>query len=214
MTICRGRHAKPSTTCSERTRSSVRQRTKPKPREETRGKQETMDNMYGDEASPKIWKTSRTCLRGRPKNGQNIGWGKNSRLWASSSAKKVLLTAEKVEIGPKLAKIQHGVKLDIFKITRIWHWIRGVFCHHFCVARLLPASSGGRGLNSVSDSSGGSCTTPSASGTLSRPDLGRAPSSEESMRVRLWWITPGSPDSEVLQLVHFANNILPSCVCL
>ena len=29
---------------------------------------------------------------------------------ASSSAKKVLLTAEKVEIGPKLAKISGGVK--------------------------------------------------------------------------------------------------------
>ena len=32
----------------------------------------------------------------RPKNGQNFGWGENSRFWASSSAKKVLLTAEKM----------------------------------------------------------------------------------------------------------------------
>ena len=38
------------------------------------------------------------------------GWGKNSRFWASSSAKKVPLTAEKVEIGPKLTKISGGVK--------------------------------------------------------------------------------------------------------
>ena len=36
--------------------------------------------------------------------------GKNSRLWAFSSAKKVLLTAEKVGIGPKLAKITGGAK--------------------------------------------------------------------------------------------------------
>ena len=49
-------------------------------------------------------------MRGRPKNGQNFGWGKNSRFWASSSAKKVLLTAEKIEIGQKLAKISGGVK--------------------------------------------------------------------------------------------------------
>ena len=45
------------------------------------------------------------------------GGVKISRLWASSSAKKVLLTAEKVGIGPKMAKIQYGVKSDIFKIT-------------------------------------------------------------------------------------------------
>ena len=51
-----------------------------------------------------------TGLRGRPKNGQNFGWGKNSRLWAFFSAKKVHLTTEKVEIGPKLAKISGGVK--------------------------------------------------------------------------------------------------------
>ena len=31
------------------------------------------------------------------KNGQNFGWGNISTFWASSSAKKVLLTAEKVE---------------------------------------------------------------------------------------------------------------------
>ncbi len=31
---------------------------------------------------------------GRPKNGQNFGWGKNSRFWASSSAKEVLQTTE------------------------------------------------------------------------------------------------------------------------
>ena len=31
----------------------------------------------------------------RPKNGQNFGWGKKSRFRASSSDKKVLLTAEK-----------------------------------------------------------------------------------------------------------------------
>ena len=40
----------------------------------------------------------------------NFGWGENSRFWASSSAKKVLLTAEKVEIGPKLTKISGGVE--------------------------------------------------------------------------------------------------------
>ena len=80
--------------------------------QESRGRntQETMDTACGDEAGPKIWKNSRTSLRGRPKNGQNFGWGKNSRLWASPSAKKVLLTAEKVGIGPKLAKISGGVK--------------------------------------------------------------------------------------------------------
>ena len=33
---------------------------------------------------------------GRPKNGQNFGWGEISPFWASSSAKKVLPTAEKV----------------------------------------------------------------------------------------------------------------------
>ena len=38
------------------------------------------------------------------------GGVKNSRLWAFSSAKKVLLTAEKVGIGPQLAKISGGVK--------------------------------------------------------------------------------------------------------
>ena len=54
-------------------------------------------------------------MRGRPKNGQNFGWGKNSRFWASSSAKKVPLTAEKVEIGPQMAKIQYGEKPDIFE---------------------------------------------------------------------------------------------------
>ena len=43
-----------------------------------------------------IWGINRTSLRGRPKNGQNFGWGKISTFWASSSAKKVLLTAEKV----------------------------------------------------------------------------------------------------------------------
>ena len=58
----------------------------------------------------KNFENSRTSVRGRPKNGQNFGWGKNSRLWAFSSAKKVLLTAEKVGIGPKLAKISGGVK--------------------------------------------------------------------------------------------------------
>ena len=61
------------------------------------------------------FENSRTSLRGRPKNGQNFGWGKNSRLWAFSSAKKVLLMAEKVEIGQKLAKISGGVNLDILK---------------------------------------------------------------------------------------------------
>ena len=35
--------------------------------------------------------------------------------WASSSAKEVPLTAEKVGIGPKLVKFSGGVKLDIFK---------------------------------------------------------------------------------------------------
>ena len=38
------------------------------------------------------------------------GGVKKLRLWAFSSAKKVLLTAEKVGIGPKLAKISGGVK--------------------------------------------------------------------------------------------------------
>ena len=71
-----------------------------------------------------VWRRSRQDM-----------WGKKSRFWASSSAKKVLLTAEKVEIGqklakisggvkpghleegegPKMAKIHHGVKPDIFK---------------------------------------------------------------------------------------------------
>ena len=92
-----------------------------------------MDTVCGHGAGPKIWNNSRTSLRGRPKNGQNFGWGKNSRCWASSSAKKVLLTAEKVgsahltkksggvkhryleEGGPKMAKIQYGVKPDIFE---------------------------------------------------------------------------------------------------
>ena len=40
-----------------------------------------------------------------------ISGGVKIRFWASSLAKKVLLTAEKVEIGPKLAKISGGVKL-------------------------------------------------------------------------------------------------------
>ena len=70
-------------------------------RKTQRKTQETMDTVCGEEAGPKIWKNSRTSLRGRPKNGQNFGWGTNSRVWASSSAKKVLLTAEKVGIGPK-----------------------------------------------------------------------------------------------------------------
>ena len=78
-------------------------------RKTQRKTQETMDTVCGDEAGPKIWRTS---LRGRPKKLAKIsGGGKNSRLWASSSAKKVLLTAEKVGIGPKLAKISGGVKL-------------------------------------------------------------------------------------------------------
>ena len=65
----------------------------------------------------------------------NFGWGKNSRFRASSSAQKVLLTAEKgigpklakisggvkpghlEEGGPKMAKIEYGAKPDIFKIT-------------------------------------------------------------------------------------------------
>ena len=43
-----------------------------------------------------------TSVRLRLKNGQNSGWYENSTFWASS-AKKVLLTAEKVG-GPKLTK--------------------------------------------------------------------------------------------------------------
>ena len=33
---------------------------------------------------------------GGPKMAKIFGWGKKSRFWASSSAKKVLLTAEKM----------------------------------------------------------------------------------------------------------------------
>ena len=39
-----------------------------------------------------------------------LGWGKISTFWACSSAKKVLLTAEKVGSGPILTKISGGVK--------------------------------------------------------------------------------------------------------
>ena len=54
------------------------------------------ENQKGDQGGgPKMAKIS-ASLRGRPKNGQNFGWGKNSRFWASSSAKKVLQTAEKM----------------------------------------------------------------------------------------------------------------------
>ena len=41
---------------------------------------------------------------------KNFGWGKISTFWASSSAKKVLPTAEKVGSDPKLTKISGGVK--------------------------------------------------------------------------------------------------------
>ena len=68
-----------------------------------------MDTVWRRNPAQK-YENSRTSLRGRPKNGQNFGSGKNSRLWAFSSAKKVLLTAEKVGIGPKLVKISGGVK--------------------------------------------------------------------------------------------------------
>ena len=44
-----------------------------------------------------FWKVKRVTREGRPKNGENFGWGKFSTFWASSSAKKVLLTAEKGE---------------------------------------------------------------------------------------------------------------------
>ena len=65
---------------------------------------------------------------GGAKNSQNSIWGKTGHLkraaqkrptfwvgkistfWASSSAKKVLLTAEKVGVGPNLTKISGGVK--------------------------------------------------------------------------------------------------------
>ena len=44
-----------------------------------------------------IWKVKTvTSVRGRPKNGQNFRWSEISTHWASSSAKKVLLTAGKV----------------------------------------------------------------------------------------------------------------------
>ena len=36
--------------------------------------------------------------------GQNFGWGENSRFWASSSAKKVLLTTEKMGSGQNCRK--------------------------------------------------------------------------------------------------------------
>ena len=39
-----------------------------------------------------------------------LGGGKISTFWASSPAKKVLLTAEKSEVGPKLTKISGGAK--------------------------------------------------------------------------------------------------------
>ena len=68
-----------------------------------------MDTVCGDETGPKI-KNSNTSLRERPKNGQNFGWGENSRLWAFFSAKKKLLTAEKMGIGQKLTKILDGIK--------------------------------------------------------------------------------------------------------
>ena len=48
-------------------------------------------------------------LRG-PKNGQNFGWDKNFNILASSSAKKVLLTAEKSSVGPELTNISGGVQ--------------------------------------------------------------------------------------------------------
>ena len=47
---------------------------------------------------------------------------KNSRLWAFSSAKKVLPTAEKVGIGPKLAKISGGVKPGHLEEGRAQKW--------------------------------------------------------------------------------------------
>ena len=58
------------------------------------------------EGGPKMAKiqkgVKRTNLRGRPKNGQIFGWVKKSTFWASSSAQKVLLTAEKKWGRPKI----------------------------------------------------------------------------------------------------------------
>ena len=47
-----------------------------------------------------------------------ISGGKNSRFWFFFSAKKVLLTAEKLGFGPKMAKIQCGVKPDILECAQ------------------------------------------------------------------------------------------------
>ena len=51
------------------------------------------ENQKGDQGGgPKMAKISGgvkpDIIKRRPKNGQNFGWGKNSRFWASSSAKK------------------------------------------------------------------------------------------------------------------------------
>ena len=63
-----------------------------------------------------------------PKNSQNFGWGKKSRFGPPLRPKKCFgpkLTKKSggvkpeclQEGGPKMAKIEYGVKLDIFKIT-------------------------------------------------------------------------------------------------
>ena len=59
-----------------------------------------------------VWRRSRQDIfdEGGPEMAKISGGVKISRFWASSSAKKVLLTAEKVEIGPKMANIHYGVK--------------------------------------------------------------------------------------------------------
>ena len=48
----------------------------------------------------------------------NFGWVKIQEFWPPLRPKKMLLTAEKVEIGPKMTNNQNGVKPDIFKITK------------------------------------------------------------------------------------------------
>ena len=79
----------------QRTRSSVRKRTQPRPKQETRGRHKIQWTLCVATTPAQKFESSRISLRGRPKNGQNVGWGKNSRLWAFSSAKKVLPTWRK-----------------------------------------------------------------------------------------------------------------------
>ena len=70
-----------------------------------------------------LWVKNRTCLRGRPKNGQNFGWRKNSRFSNSSKKRDTVQHWLKFRVawntdGSKKAKIPYGLKPDFFKITR------------------------------------------------------------------------------------------------